>query len=380
MMNQNAHIVPHLIEVARQHQWQLISTAMFHGDMPADLTPRGAIVDMLPTHAHVRSLLDQQIHVVRIGRFPHPDDHLMPAVTLEWISTGRLAAEHFAERDFKHVAFVGHEPWGELQQTFEAFATRASELGCTCHLLQIPLTAEDEKDDDAVSRWKARQERFTQWLKTLPMPVGLLAISDRIADRYRFWVTEAGLRVPEDVAVMGIGNAEVLCQCTPVPITSIGYDRGLIAKTAADLLAQLMDGQMPDQTTIKIPPSGVVTRQSTDIVAASDPNVIAAVRFMWDHINEDLSVDQIARHVGVSRRTLEKAFKRDLGRGINTEFQRRRLERVCELLTQTNLSIAEVAEALSFSGAKYLTEAFGHAYGMSPTQYRRQAQATTSSE
>lgn len=352
---------------------------MFHGDMPADLTPRGAIVDMLPTHAHVRSLLDQQIHVVRIGLFPHPDDHLMPAVIPEWTSTGRLAAEHFAERDFKHVAFVGHEPWGDLQDTYEAFAGRASELGCSCHLMQVPLKVEDETGDDAVSRWKVRQARFTEWLETLPMPVGLLAISDRIADRYRFWVTEAGLRVPEDVAVMGIGNAEVLCQCTPVPITSVAFDRGLIAETAADLLAQLMNGQTLDQTTIRISPSCIVNRQSTDIVAASDPNVVEAVRFMWDHINEDLSVDQIAKHVSVSRRTLEKAFKRNLGRGINTEFQRRRLEKACELLTQTNLSISEVADTLNFSGAKYLTEAFGRAYGKSPSQYRRETQATRSS-
>ncbi len=127
-----------------------------------------------------------------------------------------------------------------------------------------------------------------------------------------------------------------------------------------------------EQTTVMIPPLGVITRQSTDVLAASDLHVVAALFFMWDHITDNLTVDQIAEQGGISRRKLERAFRRELGRGINQEFQRRRQEKARDLLVQTDLRITDISESLRFGSHNYFCRSFRAAFGVSATKFRRQ--------
>jgi len=177
------------------------------------------------------------------------------------------------------------------------------------------------------------------------------------------------------LGAIGIGNDVALCECATVPTSSVAHDADGVVETAMTTLARLMNGETLQHTTIRVPPLGVVTRQSTDVLAATDSNVVNALRFMWEHLTEDLSVDQIAEHVGVSRRTLEKAFEQGLGRGINQEFQRRRLEKACELLVHTDLKVAEIADALNFNSQNYFSRAFRKAFATSPGRYRSDYQA-----
>lgn len=373
-LRESAGHIPHLLKRAHQRQWQLVSLAKFLNELPKDLVARGAIVETLASDPRVRTMLDRGIAVVRIGHWPNNDDHLVPAVVPDMPAVGVMAADYFAKRDFKHLAFLGREPWGINEPLFTSFAARAAELGCACHLVRLRRSDEHQGnpgDTSPLALWAGRQDQFIELLRPLPKPLGLLAIGDRHADRYCYWTTEAGLRVPEDVAVMGVGNEEFICEAASPPLSSVAQDHERTALAAVELLDQLMAGKTPDATTVRVAPLGVVTRQSTDVLAASDPMVVRALRFMWDHVSQDLAVDDIAHHVGASRRTLEKAFNRDLGRGINAEFQRRRLEKVGELLIQTDLNIAGIARTLNYSGPKYLAAAFTSAYGMSPTRYRR---------
>ncbi|MBI1335719.1 MAG: helix-turn-helix domain-containing protein [Phycisphaera sp.] len=368
-------VASRLIQLARQRRWQLISLAKFFGNMPEGLTPRGAIVDVLADDPVVQHLISRRVPVVRIGTFPNPHDPIVPAVMSDRPMAARRAADHFAQRGLRHVAFVGRDPWGGNKKIYNAFAERATELQCECHLLRIPQDRTDEHmpgETPYEARWKSQQELFIAWLKLLPMPAGLLAIDSRHADLYCYWANEAGFRVPEELAVMGIGNDEIYCECSPVPITAVPHDIDGITQTAVDMLGQLMKGQTPQQTTVMIPPLDIVTRQSTDMLAVSDPLVLDTMRFMWDHVTENLSVDQIAQHVGVSRRRLEIAFFRSLRRGIAKEYQRRRLEKITELLKQTDLPIAELAQTMNFSTPGQLCRVFRAALGVSPGQYRRQ--------
>lgn len=359
----------HLLELAVARRWQWVNLSSFAGRIPHHVTLRGALLSALPTHRLARQLRQQGIPAVRMGQAPHPNDDKMPAVIPDRSAYGRLAAEHFTQRGFRELAFVGRIPWGMHQSTYQAFVARAEQLGGRCHLLRIDSDQVEATGD----QWQAKQALFLQWLHSLPMPVGLLAIGDPLADQYCRWAIEAGFRVPEDLAVLGIGNATFLCESALVPLSSIALDHRLTVETAVDMLDRLIAGQRLEKTTIMIPPRGVVARRSTDSIAASDPRVIAALRFMWEHVTEDLSVDGIAEHLGMSRRTLEKAFRRDLGRGINQEFQRRRLEKAHELLLQTPLSVDEIAAGLSFSSSRQLCRVFAAAYGQSPGKYRQHA-------
>lgn len=344
------------------------------GTLPLDITLRGALVNKVPTNMKVRALLDHGIPTVRIGLWPHPEDHMVPAVVPDRPAAGRLAAEHFAERDFEHVAFVGRHPWALDELMYQAFDQRATQLGCTCHLLQEDIEQLRLQVTAGTDLLQIRQEAFTDWLNQTPKPLGIFTFGDPVAAVYCQWVVEAKLRVPEDVAVLGLGNKRFICESTAVPLSSVAFDTVAMAEKAFDMLRCLMAGQSLDQTTVQMPPVTVVARQSTDVVAASDPHVVKALGFMWDHLGDDLSVDQIAHHTGVSRRTLEKLFKRELGRGINQEFQRRRLDRACDLLRMTHLPIGDIADGLGYSHLSVFTKAFTAAHGTSPTVYRRQAE------
>jgi transcriptional regulator GlxA family with amidase domain len=95
------------------------------------------------------------------------------------------------------------------------------------------------------------------------------------------------------------------------------------------------------------------------------------MRFMWDHLDADLSVDEIAQEVALSRRQLERRFHACLGRGINAELRRKRLERCCELLRSTDLTVIDIAPMIGFGSDVYLHQAFKRVYGMSPVKYRK---------
>lgn len=366
---------PMLLELARQRRWQLIDVNSLDGYPPPNIDVRGALVEHLPTTPPVQAMQDRGIPIVRLGKWPHPDDEQVPAVIPDQPAAGRLAAEHFAERDFRHLACVGHEPWGHNETIYDAFASRGRELGCTCDLLQEHTISQEELGSPQ-ARLAYRQQQFVDWVENLPRPVGLLAFSDRQADRFAQWIAGAGLAIPQDVAVLGIGDDRMVCECAIRPLSSIALDTRGIATTAVTTLEELIDGKAVASTCIRIPPAAVITRQTSDVVASSNLYVAEALRFMWDHITEDLSVDQIAEQVGVSRRTLEVSFQRDLGRGINAEFQRRRLEKGRDLLLETNWQVAHVAEFLGFSSPKYFAKAFHKAYGASPVKYRANAESS----
>lgn len=373
MLKLNTPKPPGLLELAREQRWRLINLAKFEGKPPSDfdLDLQGALTNQLPDNVPIESLLQRGIPTVRMGQWPHPQDFQVPAVIPDHAAVGVLAAEHFAERDFKHVACIGNEPWGNNRTTYEAFASRAAALGCECHLLR-----EDSqvliKLSPGLERWQHRREQFIAWLATLPRPIGLLLFGDVQADRCCEWILQAGYTLPGEVAVLGIGNDEVMCECATVPISSIAHDARGVTERAVSTMARLIAGESLEQTTIPVPPLGVITRQSTDVLAASDPNVAKALRYMWEHISEDLSVNQIIEHVGVSRRTLETAFQRELKRGIHQEFQRRRLEKARELLVSTNMTVKDLSRALHFNSHNYFCRVFRAAYDTSPARYRRE--------
>lgn len=365
-----------VLDLARQRRWKLINLAKFRNHLPASIDVRGVLDGSDYKDAVTVDIVERRIPLVRIQRTAYLDDGALPVVGLDMAATGRMALDHFAQRDFKHVAYFGNDPWGSFLPAYEAFADAAGRRGIRCHLRQFHTDQITQRSESGgVDRWRARQDIFGEWLADLPTPLGLFAYSDYAADRFCQWIIDAQRRVPEDIAVLGTGNRSFVCQCAAVPISSMAVDDDRIAAAAVGLLGDLIEGRHRDRRSDCIQPVGVVTRKSTDVLAVSNPNVVAALRYIWDHITEDLSVDQIAERVGVSRRTLERAFKAELGRGINQELQRRRMDRARDLVVQTDLRIADIAAALGFNSHTYFGQMFRAAYGTSPARYRRRGRA-----
>jgi LacI family transcriptional regulator len=346
-----------------------VDLRFYRGALPGDLTPSGALVGCLPTDPLARRLQELRCPSVRVGHLPHPDDHLFPAVLPDLTASGRLAAEHFAERGFRNVAYVGHDPWSDAHAFYEGFQARALELGCKSHLLRIK-SAEISSLRKPAAKYERTARQVGDWLGGLPNPVGVLGYSDAMAAAICAMCSSVGLTVPEDIAVLGLGNDRLDCELAPVELSSIDTAQDEAGRQAVLLLQRLMDGESAPREPIMVPPNGVVERYSTDVLAVRDPMVGRAMRFMWDHLDLDLSVDRVAEEVAVPRRQLERAFRRNLDRGVNAELLRKRLERCRELLRTTNVSITDLAPTIGFRSKDYLHAVFRRTFGMTPRQYR----------
>jgi len=356
-----------ILEQARALGWDLLDLLFTNGTIPADRQPDGAIIGYLPDEPLAIKLRQMGCPAVRLARWMHPDDHLLPTVMRDEVAVGRLAAEHFAERQFRHVAFVGHSPW-PMERTplyVDAFKNRAHELGIEYHLYRLKNPGSESPE----AKYNRRSHEVGQWLSGLPKPLGLLAYSDIWGATLCTICRQARLAVPEAVAVLGISNNLLRCEMAPVGLSSIDVAMDEWGRQAALLLDQLMRGKTIASRTL-IRPHGVVVRQSTDVLAVDDPVVAKAMRFMWDHLEQDLPVEAVAHEVGVQRRQLERAFQYHLKRGIHAELRRKRLERCCELLRTTRLTIADIAPQTGFRSADFLHATFKQEFGITPRRYR----------
>ena len=358
---------PEILAETQARGWRLLHLQHSNYVVPPRLEIDGALLLATYNDPRIRKALTRVRAAVRLGSAPAPEARRFPAVLPDQAAEGRLAAGHFAERGFRQVGYVGSRPLQELRPLFESFRDRSAELGMACHLLEIDRGALARSQDPHIM---TKQRVFTEWLRSVPKPVGILAPNDSRAARYAFWTAEAGFNVPLEVAILGRGNMTEICESVTPTLSSIDPDKAGLARAACDLLARLMAGEPPPRKPVIVPPAVVVERESTRLLVTADPQLAAALRYLREHLREELSVDGVAREVGVSRRKLERAFQQHLHRGINDELRRIRLEEFCRLMLTTDRSIARLAPEVGFHNLANLYRAFKAACGMTPRQYR----------
>ena len=185
--------------------------------------------------------------------------------------------------------------------------------------------------------------------------------------------------MPEDVAVIGVDNDELMCELTSPPLSSIEQGSRTIGFRAAALLDQLMAGRKAEQLKYVIQPEGVVTRRSSDALAVEDPDVAAALRFIREHACEGIQVQDVVRSVAISRSALAARFKAVTGRTIHAEIQRVQIDRARQLIVTTDLPLHHVAEQAGFNYVQHLITIFRRHTGVNPGEYRIQSQQGVSS-
>ena len=232
------------------------------------------------------------------GLLDAPD---LPLVTVDNLAVGRLAAEHFAERGFDRVGFLGFPSHVYSRLRRDGFTQSAEERGLTC------VSPEVDPDAD-VHRPLLAEETWRAWLAGLRKPVGVFAANDRMAQKLLGVCRDEGWRVPGDVAILGCDDDELVWGFVNPPLSSIDIGAERIGHEAARLLDGLMSGQSPPDAPVLIPPRGVVARQSSDVFAADDPVVAEALRYIQHHATNPVSVEDVADAVLVGRRTLELRF------------------------------------------------------------------------
>jgi LacI family transcriptional regulator len=205
---------------------------------------------------------------------------------------------------------------------------------------------------------------------TLTRPVGVFAVDDAWGFQLAAVCSQAGLHVPEEVAIVGVDNDDLLCELARPSLSSIPLSAHKVGLEAAALLNQMLQGAPAPEESLLIPPADVVCRRSSDILAIADEDVSQAVRFIRDHGHEPLRVEHVLAAVPVARRSLERRFRAVLGHGILVEIRHAHVQRACRLLTETDFSIATIAESAGFSGPKQFWLAFQQFLGQTPKEFR----------
>jgi LacI family transcriptional regulator len=281
---------------------------------------------------------------------------------------GRMAAEHLLQCGFKHLAFCGyvstsleHAPWSK--DRLQAFTRRIAEAGLDAppsYLLSEPGP-----------RWQRERRRLASWLADLPRPVGIMACNDDCGAQVMEACKLAGLAVPDAVGVIGVDNDEVVCGLADPPMTSIALNFERAGYEAAQVLERLMRKSGPVPSRIDVPATHVVARRSTDVVALEDRVLAKAVSFIRDHARSPLVVNDVAKESGLSRRALERRFRRELGGSVLDEIRRARADQIARLLLETDLPVSRIAELLGFEDLQHFARYFRATRKMSPLAFRK---------
>jgi LacI family transcriptional regulator len=323
---------------------------------------------------------DSIANAIRRTKLPTVDVSAARLVkNIPWVETddqqiAELAARHLIDRGFRTLAYCG-EPqfnWSKWREaSFKSFADGA---GCQ------HFTFEGKSQHDKDYSWNRERKRLVSWIKSLPKPVGVMACYDFKGQQILDVCRDLGVAVPEQVAVIGVDNDVRLCRlCTP-PLSSVIPDTHRAGYEAARLLDRMMRGEAVGHEATLIPPLGIAERQSTDVYALDDPDVVAAMRFIRERACDGITVADVLRVVPLSRRQLEQRFVKLVRRSPYAEISRIRMERACRLLRETSLPLSEIARRSGFTEALYLSRAFKKYIGVSPRTYRKDAHVRIFSE
>ena len=288
----------------------------------------------------------------------------MPNITGDAEPIAQMAASHFFERGFKNFAYCGFEDidWSlERGQKFDEIVTEA---GFHCHRYR-----QSEKNR---SSWDDELFFIAEWLSSLPKPLAVFACNDDLCWKVNQACQSANIRVPDDIALIGVDNDEMICLPSDPPLSSIALNFERAGFEAAQLLNKLIfRTEKTRSQRIVLQPTHIVTRQSTDILAISDSDVSAAIRFIREHFNEPIAVLDVVNSTTISRRSLENRFRQHLGLSINAELRRVRIDNVARMLTETNLTISQIAMDIQYTDVEHLARYFRQEKGISPLEYRK---------
>jgi len=276
----------------------------------------------------------------------------VPSVVCDDRAVGRLGADYFLRLGFRRLGFYSplDRYFAKLRQ--QGFTDRLAEQGLE------PRIALDRKT-------------LASMLASTEKPTAIMACNDISALEVLEQCRAARIKVPDEIAVLGVDNDDLIQSLASPPLSSIGTATEQIGFEAGALLERLMDKASPAVWPILIPPTGVITRRSTDLTATTDAEVSEALRFIREHANGPLDVADVSKNGTVSRRQLERRFRASIGRSMLDEIRRCRVERARQLLLETDLTLPQIATASGFASASYLTVVFGRNAGQTPGSFRK---------
>lgn len=321
------------------------------------------IIARISTPLQARQIQQRGLPVVNVDDV-FEDSPNMGIVLTDEHARAEMAFEHLKTKGFRNFAYFAPPSHEYSRKRGQKFAAVVRQAGFEC---------DEYKPGYRVGRSISHQDqhrRIKRWLNHLPRPVSILAVDAQRGRQLSEICSMEGIRVPDEVAILAGDTDELLCDvCTP-PLSSISVASQQIGHQAAAVLDRMMQGETP-ALPVLVAPLCVVSRQSTDILAIDDPMIVRALRFIQMHAFRQITVDDVLAEVPISRRYLEREFKRHLGRLPAEELRRIRLNRGKELVTESDLPIEEISLACGYAGATQFGVAFRKRFGQTPLAYRK---------
>ncbi len=334
------------------------------GKLLKELQPAGLITEWLPDTTEAILDLDLKIPTVIVDTdFSYPG---VVSVDVDDWAVGREAAEIFLRSGYRSFACLGNGlPYSD--QRIKGFETALE--GEVDFAIHTETGFEDTRYSESFVRPSAALEC---WLKKLPKPVGIFAVHDPLGRFLCGACQQVGLNVPEEVAVVGANNDELVCGLTYPMLSSVAIPWDSLGAAVGEAMQRLTAGERVDsEKALLIPPSGVVLRHSANHFAIEDPLLRRAMSYLSDRMQDEISVGKMCDEVRVARRTLERKFKEHYRCTPWEMLCQLRVNQVKRLLTETNHPISLISELCGFNDPERMAIVFKRITEESPSQYRK---------
>ena len=289
----------------------------------------------------------------------------IPNITADYIGTGRMAARHFIERGFKHYAFFGFRDVCWSDERLEGFKREITEAGFGDSFRAYRMQEID-------SLWYYQRDKLFKWLEETPKPVAIMACDDNQGSRLIEACRSLNIRIPAEVAVIGVDNDEMVCELNTPSLSSIKVDIEEGGWQVAELIETLVSDPDAPGKDIVLKPIKVVDRISTASYATDDVEIGKAIKFIHQNLYRKLSVEDVLAEVALSRRLLERRFKAVTGESVYQYISRLRIKLFADMLLETNDQVINIAISLGENDSKSIARRFKATYGLGPNEWREQ--------
>lgn len=350
-----------IAKFARENGWHLNAEPAQSGTIPKGWEGDGIICGCGTVDGMEEFLANHSAKQVFIGSQPNFKKHQIVNIYEDDEQIADLALEHFVQRQFKSFAVYSRNLTKSINKRLVIFSEKADKTG-KCKRLIAPKGI----------NWKERHLWLMEELKQLPKPTAIFTKMDEVALEVIEAAADANVSVPNELAVLGVRNDKLVCESSPIPISSIENEHDELGYESAELLNRLMNGEFLEKQTYRRKPKEVIVRQSSDIMAIDHPQVVKALKYIKQNFQYEISVDDITRVTTLSKPGLYKAFQQHLNSTPGKELIRIRLDYAKDLLKRSELSIKEIAIESGFGDYHKFYFTFTREEKMTPKSYRKE--------
>lgn len=323
-----------------------------------------------------------------IGRFNHDDDidlfrrngiiaiaqdfkrrfNNIPNITSNYHDTGRLAAQFFIEKGYKHFAFYGYKDTVWSDERCEGFYEGIREAGYGKNFYTYT-------NQQLETLWYYDTTPLLNWLNQLPQQTAVFCCDDNQGNKITEICKSNSIKIPEHLAVLGVDNDTTLCELSDPPLSSIHLDIEAGGYETAELIMNLMKQKDFQPQDVIIKAISIINRASTNSFATNDMYINEALEFIHSNLDKALNVTDLVKKLPLSRRLLEMRFKKVTGRSVYNYIIYNRIEEFARKIHETDKPINEIATEMEFYNYSNLVQQFKQIKGCTPTEFRKRNKA-----